>query len=105
MSDPFDVRIEGDARISVRGELDMATAPQLSDAISSAASTGRQRVVLDLSSVTFVDSTGISALCLAQGALEERGAVLVLGSLSPQVQSALQIVGLDSRFVIDASDA
>jgi anti-sigma B factor antagonist len=104
MSDTFEVRIEGDARLVVRGELDMATAPQLRDAIASAASTGRQRVVVDLAAVTFVDSTGISALCIAQSALEERGAVLVLGSMSSQVQSALQIVGLDSQFVIDPHD-
>ena len=95
----FAVRIEGDARVSVSGDLDMATAPELTSALESIASTAARRVVVDLGAVSFIDSTGISALCLARARFETNGAVLVLGPISPQVESVLQMVGLDAEFV------
>ena len=96
------VHIEGDSRVVVRGELDMATTPQLTSAVISLDETGAQRVVLDLSDVSFIDSTAISALCLANARLNTRGAVLVLGPTSKQVDSVLRIVGLESEFVREA---
>ena len=41
-------------------------------------------MVLDLSRVTFIDSTALSALCLAKAKLNDRRAVLVLGPVSRQ---------------------
>jgi anti-anti-sigma factor len=58
----FEVRIEGDSRLVVRGEVDLATSPQLVSAIESLGVSGPQRVVVDLGAVTFIDSTGLSAL-------------------------------------------
>jgi anti-sigma B factor antagonist len=95
----FEVRIVGDARIVVSGELDMATSPQLTGAIEALASSGTRRVVVDLLEVTFLDSSGVSALCLARGKLGADGAVLVLGPTSGQVDAVLQIAGVDSAFV------
>jgi anti-anti-sigma factor len=95
----FDVRIEGNARVLVQGELDMATAPQLSSALAALERTEAQTVVVDLHDVTFIDSTAISALCQASAALEARGAVLVLARTSPPVEAVLRIVGLDMEFV------
>jgi anti-anti-sigma regulatory factor len=46
-----------------------------------------------------MDSSGISALCLARQKLEADGIVLVLGAISPQAESTLQMVGLDMEFV------
>jgi anti-anti-sigma factor len=95
----FEVRLEGDARVVVSGEVDMATAPQLTSAIESLAGATVQRVVVDLAAVSFMDSSGISALCLARKKLEVDGTMLVLGPMSPQVESTLQMVGLDAEFV------
>jgi anti-sigma B factor antagonist len=93
----FEVRIDGDARVMVFGELDMATAPQLTSAVESVAATD-SRVVVDLAAVTFMDSSGVGALCLAQSKLQAEGGVLVLGPVSRQVQSVLQMAGLENSF-------
>jgi anti-anti-sigma factor len=102
---PFEVRLESDLRVVVVGELDMATAPQVTEAIDSLARAGAQRVVVDLAGVSFLDSTGVSALCLAQAKLEVSGAVLVLGPLSSQVDGVLRMVGLEGEFVRESPGA
>ena len=61
------------------------------------------RVVLDLSHVTFLDSSGVSALCLAKAKLAVDGTVLVLGELSTPVNAVLRMCGLESEFVRDES--
>ena len=101
----FAVRIEGDARVVVSGELDLATAPQLASAVEALASAGAQRVVVDLAAVSFIDSTGVSGLLLEQAKLEANGAVFVLGPTSAQVESVLQMVGLAAEFVRDDNAA
>ena len=101
----FAVRIEGDARVVVSGELDPATAPQLASAVEALASGGAQRVVVDLAAVSFIDSTGVSGLLLEQAKLEANGAVFVLGPTSAQVDSVLQMVGLAAEFVRDDNAA
>ena len=101
----FAVRIEGDARVVVSGELDLATAPQLASAVEALASAGAQRVVVDLAAVSFIDSTGVSGLLLEQAKLDANGAVFVLGPTSAQVESVLQMVGLAAEFVRDDNAA
>ena len=61
----FDVQIDGGPRVIVSGG---STWPQVQapSAIESLERTEAQRAVLDLSGVTFIDSTALSALCLAK---------------------------------------
>lgn len=95
----FAVRIQGDSRIVVMGEVDMATSPQIQSAIDSLNHAGASRVVLDLAGVSFMDSTGLAGLVHGRAMLESRGGILVLGALSTQVQVLLRTVGLESTFV------
>ena len=44
------------------GELDMSTAGKLDDAVRAAEATDAKRIVIDLSEVTFMDSTGLKLL-------------------------------------------
>ena len=97
----FEVRIEGNAHVMVSGELDLRTAPQLVSAVESLAGTEVQRVEVDLSRVTFMDSSGVSALCLAKAKLEVDGTVLVLRELSTPVDAVLRMCGLENEFVRD----
>ena len=98
----FEVRIEGNAHVMVSGELDMRTAPQLVSAVESLAGTEVERVVVDLSRVTFMDSSGVSALCLAKAKLDVDGTILVLREVSTPVSSVLRMCGLESEFVREA---
>lgn len=79
--------------VSLCGELDMDTAEGLSDwLIASSGST----VVVDLSEVTFMDSSGISAIVVAQNHMAEHGHCLVLTRPRPFIRRTLELVGLDS---------
>ncbi len=71
---PFEFRhsrVAEAAIVAVFGEIDMATAPELASAIESVGD-GAGRVVVDLSEVTFLDSSGLNALVHCQRALEAR---------------------------------
>lgn len=63
--EPFEIREQaepdGFLRLSVRGELDLATAPELENALADSLGHGRG-VRLDLSALRFIDSTGIQLL-------------------------------------------
>jgi len=62
---PADIKSkrEGDSvTIAVAGEIDLATSDQLDAAIRQAEETEINRIVVDLSALSFVDSTGLSVL-------------------------------------------
>ena len=84
---------EGD-RVTIRakGELDMAATPTLTQAIVGAAGTARIR--LDLSGVTFLDSSAIGALVASGREVSERGSRLEIGARSNIVSRVLDITGL-----------
>jgi anti-sigma B factor antagonist len=70
---PFELRssrTDGTLIVDVVGEIDMATAPELAAAIG-AADGGVQRVVVDLSDVSFLDSSALNALVHCQRTLAE----------------------------------
>jgi anti-anti-sigma factor len=59
----IDSRREGNSLVvTVAGEIDLSTADQLDDAIRQAEGTETTRIVVDLSGLSFVDSTGLSVL-------------------------------------------
>lgn len=84
---------EGAPAVLVRGELDMSAAPSLLDALTSTAPPSGTLVV-DLSEVTFIDSTAIGALVEAGRARAAAGGRLQIGPRSALVARVLQLVGL-----------
>ncbi len=82
----------GAVRIEVRGELDMSAAPGLTEAIGKLE--GGSTVVLDLSGVTFLDSSAIGALVGSGRELGENGGRLQIGPRSDVVRRVLEITGL-----------
>ncbi|MFL6204288.1 MAG: STAS domain-containing protein [Acidimicrobiales bacterium] len=85
---------EGDrVSIRVKGELDMAATPTLTQAI--VGTTGVERIHLDLSGVTFLDSSAIGALVASGREIGEKGIRLEIGPRSDIVARVLQITGLD----------
>jgi anti-sigma B factor antagonist len=65
--------VEQAAVVSARGELDAFTAPSLSEAFADAAAQGGDRVVIDLSSVSFMDSTALGLVVKAVNEITDRG--------------------------------
>jgi len=97
----FDVyldRVDGQYRLRLSGELDLATAPWLRDHLAGIAANGAECVVVDVSGLSFIDSTGLSVLVDGWKRLRERGGDLVLESPSPAVAKVLDIAGLKDVF-------
>jgi anti-sigma B factor antagonist len=77
----------------VAGEIDTDTAAQLSDVIGSALSSQPAHVVVDLSAVTFLASSGMRALQTAQRVADEYGAALTVRNARGIVLRVLTISG------------
>jgi anti-anti-sigma factor len=87
-----------DGVLHVAGELDLASAPQLRSALQEQVDGGAARCVLDLTDLTFCDSTGLTILIWAHHAFAD-GAVL--HRPSPQLSKILRTTGLDQVFKLD----
>jgi anti-sigma B factor antagonist len=91
----------GDANITViscEGRLNMVSAPELREVVKDAIANGRPRIVLDLSGVAFVDSSGLGSLvgCL-KNAREAQGDLRLVAP-GKQVAMVLQLSNLDRVF-------
>jgi anti-sigma B factor antagonist len=82
--------------LTLAGELDLSTAPLLSDRIDEVLGDGRSRIVVDLAAVTFCDSTGMSAFVRGHYRCTEDGGWLRLVGAYGTVARVLQISGLDT---------
>jgi len=94
-----DSTTEGDAVIiTVRGDVDLATAPALQAECERAVDADTAIVRLDLSGLTFLDSSGISVLVKTHQDLEESGGTLVLHRLDDRTRRVLDVAGLADFF-------
>ncbi|MEO7427756.1 MAG: STAS domain-containing protein, partial [Acidimicrobiales bacterium] len=83
--------------VHLHGELDLASAPQLEEAIAAATTKGPLPVTLDLSQVTFIDSSALRALVRAGRELAAEGRVLQIGPRSEVVSRVLEMTQLDQQ--------
>jgi anti-sigma B factor antagonist len=93
---------ELDARtgvISIEGELDLSTAPRLKWMLVDALEMGETRLIVDLSLVTFMDSTALGVLVGVARKLEA-GARLAVVCVRPNVLKIFEFAGLDGAFAI-----
>jgi anti-sigma B factor antagonist len=85
----------GQVILAVAGEVDLATASQLAECLT--AITDRD-VNVDLAGVTFLDSSGVSALVVGSRAITESGHRLRTFGEQDNVRTVLEISGLDTMF-------
>jgi len=91
----IDVRhASGRAIVSLSGELDMASADVLQQAIEGEKLSAETMVVLDLQQLQFVDSTGLRIILMALERCRERGQKFAITPGSPQVQRLLSVTGV-----------
>jgi anti-sigma B factor antagonist len=88
--------------VVVRGEIDMATAPQLRDLLEELVSGGSQRIVLDCRDLEFLDSSGIGVLVAARNRMGDAGE-MVIDSPTPHVLKVLEITGVSEHLSVIAS--
>ena len=105
-SQPFGVRTTSTGSnllVEVAGDVDMTTAPELSQAIERAPD-GTELVVIDLSDVSFLDSSGLNALVQGRRTLAERDvAMTVVVPPEGTIRQVFEITRLtEALTVIDA---
>lgn len=86
--------------VTVSGEVDSATAPDLEETLQSLIASGKKNLVINLKDVTFMSSAGLKALIGAQ--MRARRAIpagdVVLAEVPPYLQETLELVGFHHVF-------
>ncbi len=95
---PFSIEQRHDAdavTLLLRGELDLAAAPQLSACLKEHASE-RRRVLVDFRRLEFIDSSGLAVLIRAAADARRDGwDIAIVRGGSPEVEKVLALVALD----------
>lgn len=98
----LDLELDRSARVpvlTVRGEIDVLTAPELGERLQEVACEGHKDVAVDLSEVSYMDSEGIKVLIRLRNSLGEDGEVTIRGATGP-VLRVLEVSGLPRFFRI-----
>lgn len=90
----FSVEISPPATVRVAGDIDLATAPRLGDAIEGLPSGAS--AVIDMAGCHFIDSAGLNALVNVA-----RHRVIRLSNVCPQIAKTVKLAGVDSVVEID----
>ena len=85
--------------VSVAGELDLYSVPELEEELATLPPEV-SHVLVDLTEVTFLDSTALGALLRVARRLDGDGGLLVLAADQPSILRTFETSGLDRRFVI-----
>lgn len=83
------------AVVRVGGELDIATGLLLHHQLAAQVTSGRTHLVIDLSGVPFMDSSGLNTILRTDRETRAAGGGLVLAGAGPQVRRLLELTGVD----------
>lgn len=98
----IDVESSGDtARIRLDGELDIHTAPGVTDAVAQTLGGGATTVVIDAAALRFCDSSGIQVLVQSRERLVAAGGALRVEGVHGSVEKVLAVTGLLDLFSED----
>jgi anti-sigma B factor antagonist len=106
MEQEFDIQEQLDGAvpiITVSGEIDVATAPQLRECLHKVIAEGQSTVMLDLLGVTFLDSTALGVLVGALKRCRELGGELHVVVADARIMKIFEITGLTKVFPISDS--
>jgi anti-sigma B factor antagonist len=86
--------------VSVSGEVDLYSAPELKERMLSAIDRGKTRIVVDLTGASFIDSTTLGVLVGARKRLREHDGVLAVVCADDDKLALFEMTGLDRVFSI-----
>ena len=96
---------DGTQRIALAGELDVSTVSRFNNAVSEARLRRCHTVIVDLSSLRFMDSTGLSALLVAEMHARTRNQRFAVVRGPRHVQELFRLTGVDHFLeVLDESE-
>jgi len=86
--------------VSVKGEVDLFTAPEFKQRVMAPIGAGVDHVVVDLMETTFIDSSSLGVLIGANRRLKSQGGRLVVACDNESIVKTFRITGLDSVFTL-----
>ena len=95
---------EGAQSLDLVGEVDVYTAPLLRQAIMDQVEAGTKHLLIDLTKVEYLDSTGLGILIGGVKRLKEQGGTLRLVGPSARITRIFEITGLNRIFDVYASE-
>jgi anti-sigma B factor antagonist len=95
--------VGGYAVLAVRGEVDVYSAPTLQEGLTTLLDSGAKPVVVDLTEVGFLDSTGLGVLVAARTSAADTGRTLPIACDHERILRLFKITGLDGVFEIHPS--
>lgn len=87
-------------QVTVAGRLDASTISQLERALNDALLASSRAIVVDLSGLNYVSSSGLRVLLSARSAIRKRGGDIFLCALNPNVRAVFDMVGFTAVFGI-----
>lgn len=96
------VSANGVSVMTVAGEVGFANSPTLLRSANTIIEQRPVRTIIDLSAVTYMDSSGVGTLVQIKRLIEQAGGVLVLAGMQARVRGVFEITNLQSFFRIAA---
>ena len=90
--------------LPLEGEIDLHVLPRLERALASMIKKQPPSLIIDLSGVRFIDSSGLAALIRAMQDVQDYGGKLTLSGINNSVRPIFEMARLDRFFVIDQHD-
>jgi anti-sigma B factor antagonist len=92
------------AVVRLTGEIDLHQSPDFHQALVSECDLKPARLVIEMSGVDYIDSSGVGSLVEIYRRVKKSGGKLILVAPGPRVASVLEITKLDKFFTIAASE-
>jgi anti-sigma B factor antagonist len=89
--------------VAVTGEIDLFTAPEFKQRMNQPIEEGVERLIVDLSGTTFIDSSSLGVLIGAHRRLKQRDGSLVVVCDNDAIVKTFKITGLDGVFTLARS--
>ena len=86
--------------LPLKGEIDLHVSPAITESLNAMAERKPERIVIDLSCATYIDSAGLAALILAMQAVEAYGGRFLLAGVDETMRSIFETSRLDQIFEI-----
>src|SRR5437762_6184203 len=86
--------------LPLEGDIDLHVSPVVTESLNAIIKKKPERIVIDLSRATYIDSAGVAALILAMQEVEAYGGTFLLSGLQEALRAIVEISGLDRTFRI-----
>jgi anti-sigma B factor antagonist len=99
MAEPFNVQhTSNETKLAVRGSLDINSAPELADAIDKIVATRPPKVIVDLSALDLIDSSGVAALVKLYKGVRANGGAITISGARDQPLAIFRLLRMDKVF-------